>query len=72
MNTYKINFAKNTILSCEHVGKMLLNSDHYYEHDRGQLIFALVHAENELEAINKAYKLIKEFNEKIFGSDFVT
>lgn len=72
MNTYKIIFAKNTVLSCEIVGNMLINSDHYYEHDKGQLIFALVHAENELDATNKGYKIIREFNEKIFGSDFVT
>ena len=72
MNTYKIIFAWNEVLSCELLSKVVLGDEYYYEHDKGRLIYALVKAVNESDAISKCDKIIKEVTEKIFGSDFVT
>jgi hypothetical protein len=71
MNTYKIIFAKNEVVSCELLHKAVLTKEYDYEHDNGRLIYALVNAENELEAKKKSNKIVKEVTEKIFGNDFV-
>jgi hypothetical protein len=71
MNTYKIIFAKNEVVSCELLNKVILGKECDYEHDNGRLIYALINAENESDALNKSGKVIKEVTEKVFGNDFV-
>jgi len=71
MNTYKVIFARNEPLSCEITNKVILNGDYDYKHDKGQLIYALIKADSEEDALNKSDKIIKEVTEKVFGSDFV-
>lgn len=72
MNVYKLIFAKNVVISCDLVsGKFELNEDYLYHQDKGQLIYAIVKADNEAEALNKGGQIIKEVTEKIFGIDFI-
>jgi len=71
MYTYKIIFAKNEVVSCELLNEVILGNDYHYEHDKGRLLFALVRAENELDAISKGEKIVREVTENIFGHDFV-
>ena len=49
MHFYRIVFARNEIISCTEA-IAIANDLPYYEEDNGQLIFALVKAENEAEA----------------------
>ena len=72
MNVYKLIFAKNTVVSCNHIKNQIkLDAQYYYEHDKGQLIYAIVKASNEDDAIATGNKIVKEVTEKIFGSDFL-
>jgi hypothetical protein len=73
MNTYKVIFAKNEIISCDKVNEHLALSGQYrYEQDKGQLIYALIQADNEDEARSVADTIIKEVTDSIFGTDFIT
>jgi hypothetical protein len=66
MNTYKIIFAKNTVMTCEIVNKVVLANDHY-EQQKGHLIYAIIKAESEADAVNKANEMIKVVTENNFG-----
>jgi hypothetical protein len=70
MKVFKVIFAKNEVMACSQV-TINLECDYNYEHDKGQLIYALIKAENETDAVCKSYQIVKELNEKIFGKDFV-
>lgn len=72
MNTYKVIFAKNTVISCDLLtGQLILKDGYYYEHKKGQLIYALINAVSEHEAISIACKIVREVTERTFGVDFV-
>jgi len=71
MNTYKVIFARNVVLSCVIENHAVLNKEYYYEHDKGQLMYALINAENEADAIHKSNKIIREVTEMIFGNDYI-
>ena len=72
MRTYKIVYAKNSIISCTTVEEsVMLNGLSYYEHENGQLIFAIVKAENEKEAARLGNNLIKEVSEKVWGTEYI-
>ena len=72
MNTYKVIFAKNTPISCDQLpGQTSLKSEYYYEHKKGQLIYALINAASEQDALVMAAKIIKEVTERTFGVDYI-
>ncbi|MCD6013609.1 MAG: hypothetical protein K0Q79_3471 [Flavipsychrobacter sp.] len=70
MNKYKIIFVRNEVIACD----LLLSNEvefsgvYYYEHNRGNLIFAIIKADSVLGAINIADNIIKEVNEVVFGT----
>lgn len=72
MNIYKLIFAKNAVISCDLMtNRFELSQDYLYHQDKGQLIYAIVKADNEAEALNKSVQIIKEVTEKVFGNDFI-
>ena len=71
MKVFKVIFAKNEVMTCSEVN-VNLEGNYDYEHDRGQLIYALIKAENETDAVCKSYEIVKELNDKVFGTDFVS
>lgn len=72
MNIYKLIFAKNVVISCDLMtNKFELNEDYIYHQDKGQLIYAIVKAINEADALDKGNQIIKEVKDKVFGSDFI-
>lgn len=73
MNTYKAIYAKNKVVSCANVGNnVTLNEPYVYEHDKGQLIYALIQASSVDHAYLVAQQIVGELNEKMFGTDFVS
>ena len=67
MNKYRLVFVKNEVISCE---LMLSNDaefdgDHYYEHNKGHLIFAIIKAETTADAIAKSDALVVEVTDKV-------
>ena len=69
MPNYKITFLNNAVLRCkettlevpaEHAGNV------YYHHDPGtrQLIFAVINARSEVEAMKDAGELIEKYTNK--------
>lgn len=72
MNVYKLIFARNTVVACCLANNQIkLDSEYYYEHDKGKVIYAVVKAPTEDDAIAKGHKIIKEVTEKVFGSDYL-
>ena len=72
MKMYKVIFAKNEVISCQQADPPVsFKGDYNYEWDKGQLIYALIRAENEAEAIGKSDDVVREFLEKIYGKDFI-
>lgn len=73
MSTYKLIFAKNEIVACNLIiSKMEFKGQYYYENDRHQLIYALVKAENEEDALKMGNTIISEFRKKTYGEDFIS
>lgn len=68
MSVFRIVFAKNEIISCKETTHDLLSDIPYYEHKNGQVIFALVKAENEEDATAKA-RTIAEQVEQSYGEE---
>jgi hypothetical protein len=68
MNLYKVIFAKNEPISF-HIVSADVSTDNYcyYEHDRGHLIFAMIKAEHEHEAIDMARALVRDVETKVSG-----
>ncbi len=72
MKTFRIVFAKNEILTCKEAeNNSNLNGSSYYEHENGNLIFAIVKAPGEEEAINMAKRIVQEVKERVYGSEFI-
>ena len=72
MNIYKVIFAKNEVISCDLISnKFELSEDYLYHHDKGQLIYAIIKANSEEDALNKSDQIIKEVAKKVFGIDFI-
>ena len=61
MNTYKITFVSNNIESVNKVeGIYFFEGDSsYYINEQGFLVYALIKAETEAEAVKKANEIIK-------------
>ena len=73
MNTYKLIFAKNEIVTCSLIFiKVEFNGQYYYEKEKGQLIYAIVKAETEEDALMLGNTIIKDFRKKTFGEDFIS
>lgn len=65
MNTYRIIFSDNTVLTCAEVNEISkLEGVYYYEHDRDKMIFAIVNAENDEAATKMAEQLVEEMQHK--------
>jgi hypothetical protein len=72
MSVYKIIFAKKTVVGCHPVNeKVEMSGSYFCEHRNGEPIYALVKAESEIEAYDKARVIIAEITERIFGNDFL-
>jgi len=72
MNIYKLTFAKNDVFACKDVTDTCsINGLYHYEHKKGKLIYAIVQANSEQEALAFVDIILKEIQEKIFGVDFV-
>ncbi|MES2704369.1 MAG: hypothetical protein V4649_17140 [Bacteroidota bacterium] len=72
MNIYKVIFAKNTVIDCHPVDNHFkLEGQYYYEHDKGQPIYAIIKAPSEPDAVQMANGIIREVNEKVFGRDYI-
>ncbi len=72
MNIYKVIFAKNEVIACDLItNKFVLNDDYLYHQVKGQLVYAIIKASSEEEAINKSCEIVKEVTEKVFGNDFI-
>ena len=72
MSVYKIIFARNKAMSCQVVKEQIkLQGAYSYEHDKGNLIYALVVADNEEHAMSMGDAIVKEVTDKVFGSDFI-
>ena len=50
---------------------VVLNGLYHYEHKNGRLLYAVVNAETEDNALIIANFIIKELSEKILGHDYV-
>ena len=73
LNIYKVIFAKNEIISCVRVEDNVDSFGHYlYVHDKGQLIFAIIKAQNEAEAAAVAQQIISEVKTHASGSSFIS
>jgi hypothetical protein len=60
MQLYKVSFIKNKILSCAPADPGIqLKGDMYYEYNNGKLIFAIIAATSEQEAMQKANELAR-------------
>jgi len=72
INVYKVIFAKNRVISCRNAGASAsMTTAYHYEHDKGYLIYAIIKAETEADALAIADCIIKDVTEKTLGSDFV-
>ncbi len=70
MNIYKIIFAKNEVIACNNVGNNInLNALYHFEQDKGQLIYALIKAEKEEEALRTAKRIVEENTRNIWGNN---
>jgi hypothetical protein len=72
MNTYKLIFDNNEVVSCDLVYNVILAEDYYFHHTNGKLIHALVRAESEDEALSKRSQIVSDFREHVFGKDFIS
>lgn len=72
MNVYRVIFAKNEILSIKEVNSSdVLNGLYCYEHKNGMLLYAMVKAKTEDNALTIAMMIIKEVRRRVFGTDYV-
>ena len=73
MEIYKLIFAKNNLLTCKEVDNDTYSFDglYHYEHINGVLIYAIVKADSEQEALTYIDIIHKEIYEIMFGIDFV-
>ena len=63
-------FARNEVLACEEItGDVNLNGPFHYEHKDGKLIYALVKAEKEENALTIAGLIVKQVRTSLFGND---
>ncbi|MCD6064659.1 MAG: hypothetical protein K0R82_2570 [Flavipsychrobacter sp.] len=69
MKHYHIVYAKNRIVSCSETKEKNGGDEPYYEHNRGQLSFAIVKADNESQARSIAKYLAIELNQKFRQHD---
>ncbi len=61
LNVYKVTFVKNKVDSCKVVSDTAAGDNDAYEEYKGQLIYALIKAENESGAREKAEEIANVF-----------
>lgn len=61
LHIYKITFVKNKIDSCKLADDIVLSENLTYQEYNGQLIFALIKAESETKAKEKAGEIAVKF-----------
>ena len=72
MNVYRIIFAENEPISCTIANhNTVLNGLYQYEHKNGTVIYAIVNAKNEDNALTIAHFIVREIQQTVFGNDFV-
>jgi len=72
MNVYRAIFGKNEIISISEVSETtVLRGLYHYEHKNGRLVYAIINAENEENALTIADIIIKEVSITVFGTDYV-
>ncbi len=72
MNVYRIIFADNEAISCTIVDhNTVLNGLYQYEHKNGNLVYAIINAKNEDNALTIANFISTEIKQKLFGTDFL-
>ncbi len=72
MNTYKVIFAKNTIVSCTLVNNSIRITGRYIcEQVNGKPIYALIQADSEEEATSIADQILSDIAEKTYGKDYI-
>lgn len=72
MNKFKLVFVRDAVLLCNQVNQVNFDGNYIYEHDRkGKLIYAIVKAHDEREAVEVAFKIREEVSERLFGKDFI-
>jgi hypothetical protein len=64
MNTYKVIFANNEPISSQVSGQRFDHDSEYYYELKGQVMYAMVKANNEETAKNAAKRLISNINLK--------
>jgi len=62
MHIYKITFVKNKIDLCKIADETIMEGDCIFEQHKGFLIYALVKAENETKAKERATNLIEHIS----------
>ena len=64
MKYYRVVYAENRIISCEETPEKIVGNEPYYEHNNGQLSFAVIRADNESQARSIAKYLAIELMQK--------
>ena len=64
MHIYKITFVKNKIDSCKVADDTIMEGNYTCQQHNGFLIYALIKAENEAKAQERAVELVKQISSK--------
>ncbi len=71
MKTFRLTFVRNEVLSCEEMREnLIIDGPFHYVHQQGKLIYALVKAEKEENALTIADHIVKEVRTNVFGNDY--
>jgi hypothetical protein len=69
MHLYKVKFDNNKVVSCKEMSPDTpMQSSHYYEHNEGQLVYAVLKAVSKEDAKAKALEIVREVNELVKGT----
>ena len=68
MQVYKITFSNNAVLACTPFYGRDIDGQYSYEHHNGYLIYALVKASSEEEALKICEQIIVKFSADHMGS----
>jgi hypothetical protein len=49
-----------------------LKGSHYYQHDKGCVIYAIIEAPTEADALAKAAEIVQQVTERTFGQGSIT
>lgn len=70
---FRLIYANNEVIACTDVSSNVgLNGVYHYEHKGGKLIYAVVKAESEENAITIGNFITREVSELLYDKDFET